>query len=184
MDAKIKKKIQEAVLLSPHSMAEAARIASMRYNTFIYRAKKLGVYTPNQSGKGRKLPSRGVAKLIPLSEIVYEGKHPQYSTYMLKNRLIEGGIKKEECEVCGIGPMWNGKHLTLQLDHRDGNPRNHLLSNLRVICPNCHTQTETWGKKKRPGGGIRQTHQLEGLALETACGFESRPGHHHFITKS
>ncbi len=65
-----------------------------------------------------------------------------------------GGIKrylKEErgdvCEDCGIGNEWNGKPLTIQLDHIDGDSDNNELSNVRLICPNCHTQTETWGSK-------------------------------------
>ena len=59
-----------------------------------------------------------------------------------KKRILEeqGGV----CLICGQGTVWNGKPLTLQLDHIDGNNRNNLRTNLRVICPNCHTQTPTF----------------------------------------
>ena len=50
------------------------------------------------------------------------------------------------CE-CGQGAMWNGKPLTLQVDHIDGNHANNDQNNLRWLCPNCHTQTPTWGTK-------------------------------------
>lgn len=53
------------------------------------------------------------------------------------------------CDGCGIGSEYNGKPLTLQTDHRDGNPENNNQRNLRWLCPNCHTQTPTWGKKAR-----------------------------------
>lgn len=45
--------------------------------------------------------------------------------------------------------VWNGKPLMLQLDHIDGNHQNHVISNLRFICPNCHSQTETFSGKNK-----------------------------------
>ena len=44
---------------------------------------------------------------------------------------------------CGIGPQWNGKKLTLHVDHRDGDWTNCQQENLRFLCPNCHSQEET-----------------------------------------
>ena len=51
------------------------------------------------------------------------------------------------CEAlgCTVGNVWNGLPIVLQLDHVDGNSDNNVLSNLRLLCPNCHTQTHTWG---------------------------------------
>lgn len=49
------------------------------------------------------------------------------------------------CSECGQGNSWNSKPLVLQLDHIDGNSENNELSNLRLLCPNCHTQTNTFG---------------------------------------
>lgn len=54
----------------------------------------------------------------------------------------------EVCTWCGVGNIWNGKPLTLQIDHIDGDRRNWDLSNLRFLCPNCHSQTETFGVRK------------------------------------
>lgn len=50
--------------------------------------------------------------------------------------------------LCGVSD-WNGKELVFDLDHIDGKPTNYVRENLRVLCPNCHRQTETWGNKKR-----------------------------------
>ena len=51
------------------------------------------------------------------------------------------------CEVCGQSSVHNDNPLTLQVDHIDGNSDNNVLSNVRLLCPNCHTQTENWGSK-------------------------------------
>jgi 5-methylcytosine-specific restriction endonuclease McrA len=51
----------------------------------------------------------------------------------------------DSCVECGQTSTWNNKPLVLQLDHIDGNSDNNQLSNLRLLCPNCHTQTETFG---------------------------------------
>lgn len=51
------------------------------------------------------------------------------------------------CEECGQTSIWNGKPLVLHIDHINGDDSDHRLENLRILCPNCHTQTHTWGYK-------------------------------------
>ncbi len=63
----------------------------------------------------------------------------------LKRFLIEE--IGEYCFECGQGNEWNGKPLVLQLDHIDGNSDNNFPENLRLLCPNCHTQTDTYSSK-------------------------------------
>lgn len=58
-------------------------------------------------------------------------------------------FKPMRCSKCGSPPEWNGEPLTLQVDHVDGNTRNNEVENLRWMCPNCHSQTPTWGRKPR-----------------------------------
>lgn len=53
------------------------------------------------------------------------------------------------CEACGNTGDWNGKPLILQMDHKNGNRNDNRLDNLRWLCPNCHSQTETFGSKNR-----------------------------------
>lgn len=56
-----------------------------------------------------------------------------------------------KCEVCGIGE-WQGKKLTLHVDHINGDPSNNQPTNLRLICPNCHSQTEFLGNANKGRG--------------------------------
>ena len=122
------------------TLHEAAALLEMTTVTLWRRAKKLGLAWKD---KPRARPHNK----IDLQDIL-NGKHPAYQTFKLKNKLIEAGIKKHKCEICGVSE-WNNKPLKMTLDHIDGNPHNHELKNLRMICPNCDSQSDTYcGKNK------------------------------------
>ena len=137
------KPIIEEAIKSSKSMMEASSKTKMNFKTFFKYAKILGLFTPNQSGKG--INKKGNS--IPITDIL-NGKHNYYSTYKLGKRLIKEGIKEHQCEGCLL-KEWNSLQIPLELHHVDGNPNNHNLSNLQLLCPNCHAQTENYrGKKK------------------------------------
>lgn len=71
------------------------------------------------------------------------------SSSEFKKRLLREGLLLNQCSLCGLLPEWEGRPLTLQLDHIDGNTGNNQLSNLRILCPNCHTQTDTFSSLNR-----------------------------------
>ena len=71
----------------------------------------------------------------------------------LKKYLTENyGYK---CSCCNISE-WNNKPLSLEIDHKDGNPYNNDISNLRYICPNCHSQTPTYKGKNKGNGRVER----------------------------
>ena len=61
----------------------------------------------------------------------------------LKAKIIKEDILEYKCDVCGL-TEWRGEAISLILDHRNGNSRDHRISNLRFICPNCDSQQETF----------------------------------------
>lgn len=71
-----------------------------------------------------------------------------YRRRFIKKLLLELGILKYECGVCKIFE-WMGKRLSLQLDHINGINNDNRVKNLRLICPNCHSQTSTYAGKNK-----------------------------------
>lgn len=70
-------------------------------------------------------------------------------------------VKGEFCAECGQGNMHNGKTLVLQLDHIDGNSDNNKLNNVRLLCPNCHTQTETFSRSGPDKPRTRRSKEMK-----------------------
>ena len=94
---------------------------------------------------------RAAAKTrIPLEEILVEN-----STYQnisrLKIRLVNEGLMEYNCALCNNDGTWMGQDLVLQLDHINGNNRDHRLENLRFLCPNCHSLTDTYAGRNNKG---------------------------------
>jgi hypothetical protein len=123
----------------PNGINEAmvARHLRITYPTYKKYAKMHGVWSPQPNIKGKKNlfdPDRGK---YPLSEIL-QGKHPDYSIFRIKWKLIRSGTKAEKCELCG----WHETNLLTEkvplfLNFMDDNPKNHTLENMKLYCPNC-----------------------------------------------
>lgn len=125
------------------TMALAAKRCGMAYTTFIRHAKRLGIYKPNQGGKGIKDNYQRSDKIF--TKDILSGKYPQYQTYKLKIRLIKEDYKEDKCEKCGwCEKPENSEFTPCELHHIDGNPENHSLSNLILLCPNCHSLTKSY----------------------------------------
>ena len=88
---------------------------------------------------------------MPLDELIARRRSRNH----LKSRLFRAGLVRNECEVCGI-TEWRGQRLAMHLDHINGMRDDNRLENLRLLCPNCHSQTSTYG-----GRNVRRLRLLQ-----------------------
>ncbi|HTU80871.1 MAG TPA: HNH endonuclease [Candidatus Acidoferrales bacterium] len=72
-----------------------------------------------------------------------------------KKRLLRDGLLPNRCQICGI-TEWQGQAIVIQIDHINGVKDDWRIENLRMLCPNCHSQTETYG-----GRNVKRLRRLE-----------------------
>lgn len=120
------------------------------------RKNSIGVKSSHKKGLMYKFTKQDRIKSNEVSILNLERKalvkNSNYSNEVIKKIFL----KKVEykCSICNIED-WNGKHIVLELDHINGDNRDNRLENLRLLCPNCHSQTDNFrgrninnGKKK------------------------------------
>jgi hypothetical protein len=118
-------------------------------NAMISRLRENNISTEHFKidNKGRKfdflMPKDECLKLIFINESTYSPT--SVKKYLRKYNLICNDM----CSICHMPPIWNNKLLVFQIDHIDGDNKNHSLMNLRWVCPNCHTQTGTFSGKNK-----------------------------------
>lgn len=85
----------------------------------------------------------------------YLHENSNIQSFKLKEKLFKDGIKENKCEICGASD-WLGNPLNCQLHHINGNHTDNRLENLQILCPNCHSQTDTYSGTANKGNTIQR----------------------------
>jgi hypothetical protein len=122
--------------------ASICRELKCRPSTLESYLNKLGLnYKGNMGAKGAKrCPTRKDA-----SEFLFKGS--TISSHKLKLKLLRDNLKQRRCERCG-GEKWLGEMMPLELHHINGDRFDNRLSNLQLLCPNCHALTDNYSGRK------------------------------------
>ncbi|AWM34531.1 HNH endonuclease [Hymenobacter nivis] len=123
--------------------------AGGNYKTVHARIKLLALDTSHFTGAGWNQGPRYhmLGKSFSWEGILVENS-TYTSTFRLRNRLIQHGLKEVKCEDCGL-VEWCNQAIPLELHHANGVNNDHRLANLRLLCPNCHALTDNYRGKNQ-----------------------------------
>lgn len=106
-------------------------------------------------------------KLFTSDESIFT-QDSRYSNQLVKQRIVKQNLLEYRCSKCRID-SWQGETIVLDLDHINGDNCDNRLENLRFLCPNCHSQTDTYKGRNKNTGKLKVSDQ-DLLTAYKKCG--------------
>jgi 5-methylcytosine-specific restriction endonuclease McrA len=167
MRHKYTKELLEPIVARSFSWADVCRELEIKpftgsQSNLTIRAKLLGIDSSHFTGK---LWSKGktLGAKRPIEVYLTDSQSIKINSDSLRRKLFISGLKKKECEVCGIS-TWLGQELPLHLDHINCNHWDNRIENLQILCPNCHAVKTREDRRSRRSGVKVATRVLEARA--------------------
>jgi 5-methylcytosine-specific restriction endonuclease McrA len=171
MAARLRRRSQDEyqrAVAETFSAAAALRVLGLRpaggnYATLHSRIREHMISIAHWTGQGHlRGKTNAHVPSIPLEQILVKRSRYRGSTSLLKSRLVRAGLLRYCCARCGMS-QWMESVLALHLDHVNGDRTDNRLENLRLLCPNCHSQTPTYCGRNRGRASLDYARDDKGL---------------------
>lgn len=154
------KELLQQVIAKSYSIADVCRELGLKpvggnYRTIKKKCQEYDIDISHFTGQiWTKSPLKNNYLVDRLNNIL-SNKQEFKKSSSLKQKLIAASLKEDKCEICGCLNVWNNKPITLELHHINGNHDDNTLSNLQILCPNCHSQQPGHKKSKINSSGFQ-----------------------------
>lgn len=167
----ISKEMAENIVKQVFNIADFCRMVGWQprgdnYKIFHKYVKEYNLDTSHFTGRKTNL---GNKHKIGLSVNDFFKKDKLIKASDIRKKLFSENLKEYKCEICGIS-SWRGQPIRLQIHHIDGDHFNNELENLQILCPNCHTQTDSYAGKKNQKGVSTTIYERPRKHLCKNCG--------------
>lgn len=157
----------KAAVQDSTSMGQVLKAFGGKSRDFKYlklAAEEFGIELPH----GTKSAKSRQARLEKLAEkyLVKKETGRRLNGQTLRRLVVGLGLLEDACSECKTGPEWLGKRLVLQVDHKNGDGNDNRIENLQILCPNCHSQTDTYCGRNKGNSTVTRHGRPDPLGIK------------------